>query len=279
MNRSFTLIEILVVIVVIGILSAFVLVGMSSITNNANITKSKAFSNSLRNSLLNNLVSEWKLNGNANDSWGTNNGAWSGPIGSNTTANWRPESECVSGQCLHFDGTDDYILTTFNPSNYLTTGSPFTISVWVYVTDKTTNRNIIATTSTPRFYLRSNDGAVGLGSVSILDCYSLDEDVWQNLVVVFTGTQIKSFVNVDIKTIKSYTGDGAFPNEAMRISISTLPFSGLIDELSIYNKELLISRIEQNYFIGLNELYKNKTITQVEYLERIAELKYNLVKQ
>jgi prepilin-type N-terminal cleavage/methylation domain-containing protein len=43
MNKSFTLIEILVVIVVIGVLSAFILVGMSSITSSANIAKSQAF--------------------------------------------------------------------------------------------------------------------------------------------------------------------------------------------------------------------------------------------
>jgi len=48
-EKSFTLIEILVVIVVTGILSSFVLVGMSSITNDARIAKVKAFANSVRN--------------------------------------------------------------------------------------------------------------------------------------------------------------------------------------------------------------------------------------
>ncbi|GMX58746.1 MAG: hypothetical protein MCSN_4000 [Candidatus Microsyncoccus archaeolyticus] len=275
MNKSFTLIEILVVIVIVGILSSFILVGMSSITNSANIAKSKAFSDSLDNSLLLARVSQWKLDEGTGtttyDSWGTNNGTLTnGPT-------W-VTSGCISNNCLSFDGTDDYVLTTFNPSNYLITGSPFTVSVWTYITDKTTSRNIIATTSTPRFYLRSNDGAVGIGSSSILDCYSLNENVWQNLVVVFTGTQIKSFLNVDTKIIKNYGGDGAFPNENMRISINTLPFAGRIDELSIYNRELSASQMKQNYFLGLSKLFKNNGITLNEFNERMVELKSSLAK-
>jgi len=73
MSNSFTLIEILVVIVIIGILSAFILVGMSSITNSANIAKGKAFADSTRNSLLGNLKAEIKLDEgtgqNIGDSW------------------------------------------------------------------------------------------------------------------------------------------------------------------------------------------------------------------
>jgi len=57
MNKSFTLIEILVVIVVIGILSAFVLVGMSSITSSANIAKVQAFINSMDNAIIRKSIS------------------------------------------------------------------------------------------------------------------------------------------------------------------------------------------------------------------------------
>jgi prepilin-type N-terminal cleavage/methylation domain-containing protein len=60
---AFTLIELLVVIAIIGILSALIIVGMSSTTQKATIAKAQVFSNSLRNSLMNNLISEWKFNG------------------------------------------------------------------------------------------------------------------------------------------------------------------------------------------------------------------------
>ncbi|HNP79684.1 MAG TPA: prepilin-type N-terminal cleavage/methylation domain-containing protein, partial [Candidatus Pacearchaeota archaeon] len=117
MNKSFTLIEILVVIVVIGILSAFVLVGMNSITTSANITKGKAFLNSLDNSLLLSRKSEWNFNNltgtigqdisNAanfvTDNWSSNHGTASG------TPNLEEGSSCVTGKCLSFNGSTDYV--------------------------------------------------------------------------------------------------------------------------------------------------------------------------
>ncbi|MFA5013447.1 MAG: type II secretion system protein, partial [Candidatus Paceibacterota bacterium] len=59
--RAFTLIELLVVIAIIGILSALIIVGMNSTTQKATIAKAQVFSNSLRNSLMGNLISEWKF--------------------------------------------------------------------------------------------------------------------------------------------------------------------------------------------------------------------------
>jgi prepilin-type N-terminal cleavage/methylation domain-containing protein len=99
LKQAFTLIELLVVIAIIGILSGLIVVSMSGVTQKATIAKAQVFSNSLRNSLMLNLISEWKLDGNANDSWsGGNNGTWYGSEeGTNTSANYRPSDECVSG--------------------------------------------------------------------------------------------------------------------------------------------------------------------------------------
>ena len=70
---AFTLIELLVVIAIIGILSGLIITTMSGATESARIAKLKVYSNSVRNTLGANLVSEWKFdNSNANDSWGSN---------------------------------------------------------------------------------------------------------------------------------------------------------------------------------------------------------------
>jgi len=61
MKKSFTLIEILVVIVIIGILSAFIIVSMSGVSQKATIAKGQAFANSLKNALM----ITWSLNGNS----------------------------------------------------------------------------------------------------------------------------------------------------------------------------------------------------------------------
>jgi prepilin-type N-terminal cleavage/methylation domain-containing protein len=102
-KQSFTLVEILVVIVIIGILSSFIFFTINDSVEKASIAKSKMFSESIRNNLLLNLVSEWKLDGNANDSWGSNNGT-------PTSVSYEAEANCVSGQCASFGGSTSYIL-------------------------------------------------------------------------------------------------------------------------------------------------------------------------
>jgi len=69
-NKSFTLIELLVVIVIIGILAGVIMISTSSSIDKANIAKLKVFEESVANNLAANMVSRWKLDGNANDSWG-----------------------------------------------------------------------------------------------------------------------------------------------------------------------------------------------------------------
>ncbi|MDD3292809.1 MAG: prepilin-type N-terminal cleavage/methylation domain-containing protein [Candidatus Pacebacteria bacterium] len=115
MNKSFTLIEILIVIVVIGILSSFIFVGMSSITSEANIAKGKVFINSIDNSLLLGRISQWKFDElttakelqSIGDTWNSNNGI----LYTGSDSLEKLSSNCPSGNCLSFDGVNDYINT------------------------------------------------------------------------------------------------------------------------------------------------------------------------
>ena len=82
LKYAFTLIELLVVIAIIGILSGLIITTMSGATESARIAKLKVYSNSVRDTLGANLVSEWKLDqivGSSApyttlDTWGTNIG-------------------------------------------------------------------------------------------------------------------------------------------------------------------------------------------------------------
>jgi len=111
-KQSFTLIEILVVIVIIGILSSFIFFTINDSVEKANIAKSKMFSESIRNNLLLNLVSEWKLDETSGttfyDTWGSNNGT-------NNGAGF--ETDCISGGCVSFDGNDNITISTISLKN------------------------------------------------------------------------------------------------------------------------------------------------------------------
>lgn len=293
MNKSFTLIEILVVIVVIGVLSAFILVGINSITSKASIAKGQAFANSMRNTLLVNLVSEWKFDnivdyntttrvigataGNVPDSWGTNNGtAVDGPL-------LKEGGDCVSGKCVYFNGTNDISLPslTFGASNW-------TVSAWVKIYDLATDYSNVFTNATDqvnfackidRTIYGSDPYFYSTATGSISGGTQLKENVWyfltyfrkDNLIYVYIdgklgGSGSASTLNVASST---YIMGSRGAQEHAR---------GTFDEVSYFNQSISSFQIQQDYFMGLNSLYKNTGITLEEFNQRLVQLKNNLVK-
>jgi prepilin-type N-terminal cleavage/methylation domain-containing protein len=293
-QKSFTLIEILVVIVVIGVLSAFILVGMSSITNSANVAKSKAFLNSMDNSLLLARVSQWKLDEtgvttSATDSWGINTGTWSGAGGgSYTSPSWRTSSECISNGCLAFDGTDDFVDCGNNDSLKMGSNN-FSISLW-FKLNQSSNQSLITKGYSWAGAPYNNLGwAISIYSVTgkiWFDTYKTGQraqvvsnksftvdNQWYNLVVLKYGTSATTYIN------------GIFDNLGVAVDIvedSTVSvkigknsgveyyFKGLIDDVRIYNQAIPASEIQQNYYIGLNKLLLNNGIGNIEYKNRLA---------
>ncbi|MDD5696739.1 MAG: LamG domain-containing protein [Candidatus Pacebacteria bacterium] len=297
-QKSFTLIEILVVIVIIGILSAFIIVSMAGVSSKATIAKGQAFSNSLKNSLLLNLVSEWKLDGDANDSWsGGNNGTWYGAGGgANTTANYRPSSECVSGQCLDFDGTDDYI--SVNSGNVtLNLNNGYSLEGWAKYDDLTGNRSLLRRYPSDNggwfiFAYRNAGTAVNYifcavvytntdnATQGLLPGNYIQKDKWYHFVLTVEANGVSKFY------INGVAGNPLTPVNFLKLggntATSTTEFKiggngwlidGLIDGVRIYDTAIPTSQIQQNYFLGLNSLYKNGGLTQIEYTQRLTKLK------
>jgi prepilin-type N-terminal cleavage/methylation domain-containing protein len=288
MKKSFTLIEILVVIVVIGVLSAFILVGMSSISSKANIAKGQAFSNSLRNSLLINLVSEWKFEGpttvggvatvnDAKDSWRTDNASL---IGGNPIV--KSSSDCVSGKCIYFDGSGDYVSINSGP---VLNNKPITISLWIKEPSSATYGTFIIGGTTYGGFLRDNSGSYEW------DLYDTSEhniftpipsyNQWHNVVGTYDGSIQKIYVDGVMKNSQSLS---ITPATTSNISFGACLFcgpsqftTGFLDEVVIYNIAVPTVVIEQNYYTGLSKLYKNNGITLNEFNLRLVELKSNLV--
>jgi len=310
MNKSFTLIEILVVIVIIGIISAFILVGMSSITNGANIAKSQAFVNSINNSLLLARVSQWKLDEvsstTTSDSWGTNTGTLKDAVACSFVAPYKcPQSVtsgCPSNNCLSFDGTDDYV--DFGSDISLSMGDEDqTVSLWVKFDNASApkHESLIycggAGTGTDKdgYLIRRENGTSRLrcffsdGSLDYTNGYlsaanTVVGNVWYNIVVVFNrantvNDNIQAYIN-GVKQVESVDIHSWTLNVRNYIPTyiggSASYFAGKLDDIRIYNQAIPLSEINQNYYIGINGLFKNQGISLDDFNQRLVELKSNL---
>jgi prepilin-type N-terminal cleavage/methylation domain-containing protein len=301
---AFTLIELLVVIAIIGILSGLIIVGMNGMTQKATIAKLQVFSNSLKNSLLMNLVSEWKFDGTTADggtivasdvldTWSSiNNG-----VVTATPPIVKTGSICVVGSCLSFDGIDDYVDiagSNVSTSNLAITGA-ITLSAWTKFNVLGTSTTIIGRgvaftgdanygyclsklgatnkiyfdiySTTTRFYISS--GSVAIGNAD-----------WHYIVATWDGTTSTNRFKIYIDGALAAQGTSTIstigqPNYYFRIGrdgIGQYPFNGLIDEVRVYNATVPTSQIKEQYYSGLNKLLANSGIDVKEYQKRLAEI-------
>jgi prepilin-type N-terminal cleavage/methylation domain-containing protein len=282
MNKSFTLIEILVVIVVIGVLSAFILVGMNSISSKANIAKGQAFSNSLRNSLLMNLISEWKFDDQSNlgkDYWGLNSGT-------NYSTIYKTDN-CVSNGCIDFNQQNYYIeVVDSNSLDELV--NAITVESWVYYVDKGDVDHPIVTKTTgtdPNL-----TGGWGLWYGYALDLrFSVANDIlavtsgaynqWHHIVGTYDRQKIKIYVDGVQAGEKIQTSQISTNDHALWIGYSprgSYHWGGRLDEIYLYKEAISSSKINQNYYIGINKLFRNNGIVTKEYNQRLSELRESL---
>jgi len=295
-EQAFTLIELLVVIAIIGILSGLIIVSMSGVTQKATIAKAQVFSNSLRNSLMLNIVGEWKMDegsGTAtNDTWGgLNNGTLSGfadttaGYGDNHTSGWMSSSNCISGTCLNFDGIDNYVYCGSN--SILKLGNTGTITAWIYPTGDTSIQRIIYGSSggadvnkPPYFGITTNGKLIadlGDGSTVQLLTSNLSTIInqWQLIGLSWDGTTAKIYLNTSLYSVPQ-TSPNAFTGASYSIGVTTaFPtriFSGRIDDVRIYNAAIPVSQIKEQYYAGLNKLLISGQLTQKEYLSRFHQL-------
>lgn len=302
-KQAFTLIELLVVIAIIGILSGLIVVSMGGMTQKATIAKAQVFSNSLRNSLMTNIVSEWKFDGTTADSasatssdvldtWkNINNG-----VVSATPPKVRTGSNCVSGSCLQFDGSvasGNYNYVDFGNNSSLSMGTgDATVSFWVkFDNAKAPDYELLVgcsstgTTSTGYWIDRYpnssqlevyfNNGTI-YGSATMSPAI-LIADNWYNIVVVFDRDgAVQAYINGGKQTGYSMDISGRQGNIQNALSLRIGGYSstayrlaGKMDDIRLYSAAMPVSQIQEQYYAGLNKLLASNQITSEEYLSKI----------
>lgn len=307
-KNAFTLIELLVVIAIIGILSGLIVVTMGGVTQKANIAKAQVFSNSLRNALMINLVSEWKINGSGvsdggnltsdytKDSWGTNNLS----IAGSTYTAVLSGVNCVEGSCVQLNnGSTSYLYSAasnLNPG----TGS-LTVEGWVYATDYTYPGTRFAVgnyagSGTPCWaidasyyadgmYVLFSDGTNRVNATISLDSGYRPPDTinkWAHIAVVFDRSAGRTYAYINGKkqsnseNISSVTGNVYNPSNQVQIgNAAGWKIYGRVDNIRIYAAVIPSFIIKEQYYAGLNNLSANSSISKEEYNQRINQLSIN----
>ncbi|MFA5431667.1 MAG: LamG-like jellyroll fold domain-containing protein [Candidatus Paceibacterota bacterium] len=292
-KQAFTLIELLVVIAIIGILSGMIVVSMSGVTQKATIAKAQVFSNSLRNSLMINLIAEYKLDGNGDDSWGTNhgiiNGATSIPLG------------CVYNSCFNFDG-NDFVNLPHSSINVFS-APEYSQEFWINQTSSSgcllSSHNSVGNwwhgfcISGGLIQLTMQNGVENKWFVWTSTNAVVLTGRWTHIVVTWKRTGI---IASDVKFYKdgvsiplnASTSAGTYDNtfvpkyvlgDTVGTSIGRINgdtpsfyFAGLMDNIRIYNAAMSTFQIQEQYYTGLNKLLANGQVSAEEYQENVFKL-------
>ncbi|MFA7157407.1 MAG: LamG-like jellyroll fold domain-containing protein [Bacilli bacterium] len=285
-QKSFTLIELLVVIVIIGILAGVIMISTSSSIDKANIAKSKVFSESVKNNLLLNLVSEWKLDDGSGtsikDDWGENNGTLS------IDSMWKQEDYCISKKCVEINAAK-YALIDSNTLNF---NDNFTIEFWINLKDVLNWRKIILKDGSSSkgwlvglqngsylFFAYSENGAYGSSFAGSSAGYRSSSFTFKinNYYHVVISNRNNFYINGEkITTTTGGLSSWATPggNNIYVGYTDGASIYGIIDEIKLYDAALPSSQIKQNYIVGLDSLLNNGSISKKDYNQKINELAY-----
>jgi hypothetical protein len=238
-----------------------------------------------------NIVGEWKLDGDANDTWGSNNGSTLGTTSS---------SDCIYGTCLSFAGGSQYVDFGTNSSlvSVFDNNKSFSYAVWFYPTSLQSNWGWVVckaytshvsphyqielrllSTGKLQSFIYNNTGAVYLPS---LFSNTISLNTWNFAVVSIdlVNNTHKLYVNgVLFGPTSGITG--TYANHASPLVLgsnrnlytsSVYNFIGKMDEFRLYNAVVPAMKIKEQYYAELNSLLSSGQIDLKEYTERINSI-------
>jgi len=294
-NKSFTLIEILVVIIIIGLLASLILFSTNDAFEQQKRMEVLNFSNSTKGKMIQSLLSEWTFDGptaigsnatnnDVKDSWKYNHGDVTGHV-----PVVKGGDDCISGKCLQFNSSGlTYVDIPYNYAFDFGTGD-FTVSAWIKTSNVLNYQTIFArdynsTGNGVILYTNINNGFLRtwVGGTALNGTINICNDKW-NYVLVTRRTAgalkiVDHYINGSFNSSVNATGNvNMASNNKIRLGVTDqatpgYKFSGLIDDVRVYNTTLSSFQIKQNYIAGLDLLLGNNAISKEEYGQRILNL-------
>ena len=199
-----------------------------------------------------NLVGWWKLDGDALDSSGENDGeVLGGAILTTDRFN-------VADNAYYFDGVNDYIDVGTDASLGIRTD--LTIALWVKTSDSGAYKQLVSknvgTIGSYLFSISSLKPNVYLSGVSswISSSNTIQSGEWTHVAFTYDGSQITHYKNgVENGIFTGYSGlINSDPNSDVWIgarsdAFGTYNFNGAMDEIRIYDKALSATEITEIY--------------------------------
>jgi len=254
-ERSFTLVEMLLVISIIGILSSFTVASVSDYVDKARIVKAMNFASGIEKIMISNQKGKWDLDviedGKIKDLSGQGN---DGTVFGATTTGDTPQKYVGSGgsqKALLFDGNDDYVDIGEKPA--LKPSERMTVSLWFKVADYPSGNAVMQgdyTTDFKGYALGiGNDGNIffwvsvddPIGRISVTSYPNpVSKNKWHHIAATFDGSTAKLYL--DSKKIKEYSLASAVPllgsndsNFLGKGSWGPSNFNGMIDDVQVYS--------------------------------------------
>lgn len=255
-KNSFTLIELLVVVAIIGLLASIALVNLSRARRQARIASGMQFSDSLRAGLNPSMISWWRLDNTANDSWNGNDGTIYGAL-------W---TEGIVKRALRFDGEDDYVDISGTASLNFEGKNTVTVEAWVKRMDRGSGccPPIVAQRDIGSWALRWDSRNTGSELEFIIGPegwagddssfgIALPSDEWNHVAGTYDGSKIILYLNGKEVDKLGGLGGGTFgPGTETEIGGATDGnFEGIIDEVRIYGRPLTAFEIQKKYLQDL----------------------------
>ena len=164
-----------------------------------------------------------------------------------------PVEQIANAQAMSFNGTDQYIESSFNlPSNT----TSFSVSMWVNTTSFSTTQilidnrdsasdgyNCFIDSNTINFRINGTDTSVSTSSLNVNN--------WFHLALTYDGSTAKIYLDSGTPTQQSLTTTLNINNVtrigAISQSAASTFFNGKIDEVAIFNTALSGPKIQQIY--------------------------------